>query len=68
MIAWFQFRAVLQMRVYVLDHDGRVIDQDADRERKAAQGHDVDCLAQARTEGKLRRKNCPAGSMSPRQG
>ena len=35
-----------EMPVDVLDRDGRVVDQDADREREAAERHDVDRLAE----------------------
>ena len=48
--------AVLEMLVDVLDGDGRIIHQDAHREREAAQGHDVDRLPQRRqatTEAKI---------------
>ena len=38
--------AFLQVALHVLDRDGGVIDQDADRQRQAAQRHDVDRLAQ----------------------
>ena len=34
--------ALLEMIIDVLDGDGRIIDQDADRQREAAQGHDID--------------------------
>jgi hypothetical protein len=34
--------ALLQMIIDVLDGNGRIIDQDADRQRETAQGHDVD--------------------------
>ena len=40
--------ALLEMRVDVLDRDGRVVDQDADGERKAAERHHVDRLAERR--------------------
>ena len=35
-----------EVAVDVLDLDGGVVDQDADRQRQAAQGHDVDGLVQ----------------------
>jgi hypothetical protein len=35
-----------QVPVDVLDLDGRVVHQDADREREASEGHDVDGLSQ----------------------
>ena len=38
--------ARLQVAVDVLDFDGGVVDQDADGQRQAAQGHDVDGLVQ----------------------
>ena len=37
--------AVFEMPVDVLDRHGGVIDQDADRERQAAERHDVEGLA-----------------------
>ena len=40
--------ALLQMIVDVLDRDGGVVDQDADRERQAAQRHDVEGFADRR--------------------
>ncbi len=36
--------AMSKMSVDVLDGDRRLVDQDADRQRQPAQGHDVDCL------------------------
>ena len=36
---------MLHLRVDVLDLDGRLVDQDADRQGKAAQRHDVDRVA-----------------------
>ena len=36
----------LHVALDVLDRDGRVVDQDADRQRETAQGHDVDRLAE----------------------
>ena len=38
--------ALLEMAVDVLDGDGRVVDEDADRERETAERHEVDRLAQ----------------------
>ncbi len=38
--------ALLQMIIDVLDRDRSVVDQDADRQRKAAERHDVDGLAE----------------------
>ena len=38
-------RRVLHLRVDVLDLDRRLVDQDADRQRQAAQRHDVDRVA-----------------------
>ena len=38
-------RRVLHLGVDVLDLDGRLVDQDADRQRQSAQGHDVDRVA-----------------------
>ena len=38
--------ALLEIAVDVLDFDGGVVHQDADRQRQAAQRHDVDGLAQ----------------------
>ena len=38
--------ALLEIAVDVLDRDRRVVDQDADRQRQAAQRHDVDRLAE----------------------
>ncbi len=40
-----QIRPQMNMALDVLDGHGRIVDQDADRERKAAQGHDVQRLA-----------------------
>ena len=40
--------ALFQIAIDVLDLDRGVVDQDADGERQAAQGHDVDGLAQRR--------------------
>ena len=40
------FLAFLQMRIDVLDGHRGVVDQDADRQRQTAQGHDVDRLTQ----------------------
>ena len=40
--------AFLQQPIGVLDRDRRIIHQNADRQRKPAQGHDVDRLAQRR--------------------
>ena len=37
---------LLQVPVDVLDGDGRVVDEDADGERQAAQRHDVERLGQ----------------------
>ena len=42
--------ALLEMPVDVLDGDGGVVDQDADGERQAAQGHDVERLAERREQ------------------
>ena len=39
--------ATRQVRVDVFDGDGRFIDQNADRQRKAAERHDIDGLARA---------------------
>ena len=41
--------ALLEMPVDVLDRHRRVVDQDADRQREAAQRHDVERLAERRT-------------------
>ena len=41
--------ALLEVIVDVLDGHRRIVDQDADRQRKAAQRHDVDGLAEAPT-------------------
>ena len=41
--------ALLEVIVDVLDRDGPVVDQDADGERKTAQRHHVDGLAEQRT-------------------
>ncbi len=38
--------ALFQMPVDVLDGDGRVVDENADRERKTAERHEVDGLAE----------------------
>ncbi len=43
-----QFLAAFQIAVDVLDGHGGIIHQDADGQRKAAQGHDVDGLVQHR--------------------
>ena len=40
--------ALLEMPVDVLDRDGGIVHQDADRERQAAERHDVDGLADHR--------------------
>ena len=50
------FLALLEMPVDVLDRHGRVVDQDADRERKAAERHDVERFAERR-EDRDRAKN-----------
>ncbi len=39
------------MAVDVLDGDGRVVDEDADREREAAEGHQVDRFAERGQQG-----------------
>ena len=41
--------ALVQVAVDVLDLDGRVVDQDADGQRHAAERHHVERLAQQRT-------------------
>ncbi len=41
--------ALLEMLVDVLDRHGRIVHQDADRQRKPAERHDVDGLARAPT-------------------
>ena len=40
---------LLHVAVDVLDRDGRVVDQNADRQRQAAERHHVDGLAEQRT-------------------
>ena len=40
--------ALLEMPVDVLDRDGGVVDENADRERQSAQRHDVERLAERR--------------------
>ena len=50
-----QRRSVLHLRVDVLERDGRLVDEDADGQGQAAEGHDVDGVArhpqsQQRTE------------------
>ncbi len=42
----FHVLAVLEMVIDVLDGDRRIVDQNADRERESAQGHDVDRLSE----------------------
>ena len=44
----FDLLALFEIAVDVLDLHRRVVDENADRERKAAEGHDVDGLAQRR--------------------
>jgi hypothetical protein len=41
-----EFVALFEVALDVLDGDGGVVDQDADGEREAAEGHDVDGLAE----------------------
>ena len=48
--------AHVQVAVDVLHLDGRIVDQDADRERETAEGHDVDRLVQ-RAEDQDRRQD-----------
>ena len=55
--------ALLEMPVDVLDGDGGVVDQDADGQRQAAQGHDVQRLAERR-EQRDRAQDRRAGSRS----
>ena len=55
--------ALLEMPVDVLDRHGGVVDQDADRERQAAERHDVERLAERRQHGD-RRPGSRAGSRS----
>ena len=43
--------ALFQMIVDVFDRDGAVVDKDADGESKAAQGHDIDGLAEPGQRG-----------------
>ena len=43
--------ALLKMPVDVLDRDGGIVNENADRERKPTQGHDVDGLPQRRKTG-----------------
>ena len=50
MIAVSTGLALLEVPVDVLDGDGGVVDQDADGERQAAQGHDVQRLAERRQQ------------------
>jgi hypothetical protein len=38
--------ALFEVPVDILDRNGRFVDQDADRERKPAQGHDIDGFAE----------------------
>ena len=51
---------LLHVAVDVLDGDGRVVDEDADSQRKAAERHDVDGLAEQRKRGQ--------GARAPRAG
>ena len=44
-IACLDFLALFEMPVDVFDRHGRFVDEDADGERKAAQGHDVEGFA-----------------------
>src|SRR5215470_14097825 len=44
------------MPIDILDRDGRIVDENTDRERKSAQGHDVERLAK-RGEGRDRAKD-----------
>ena len=55
--------ALLQVPVDVLDRHRGVVDQDADRQRQAAQRHDVERLADDRQRGE-RAQDRPAGSRS----
>ena len=50
MIAVSTVLALLEVPVDVLDRHRRVVDQDADRERQAAQRHDVERLAERRQQ------------------
>ena len=43
--------ALLHVAVDVLDRDGRIVDQDADRKSKAAERHDIDGLSEQRKRG-----------------
>ena len=45
--------ALLEMPVDVLDRHGRVVDEDADREREAAERHDVERLAERATSSAI---------------
>ena len=47
-MAVLDFLALFQIAIDVFDFDRGVVDQDADRQRQPAQGHDVDGLAQRR--------------------
>ncbi len=50
----FDRLALLEVPVDVLDGDGSVVDQNADRERQATERHDVDGFAQQRKAGQRR--------------
>ena len=62
-IAVLDVLALLEMPVDVLDRHRRVVDQDADRERQAAERHDVERLAERRRAARSRRAPT-AGSRS----
>ena len=63
--ARLQLGTLSQVRVDVFDHDGRVINQNTDRERQSAQRHDIDRLPGV-VQHQDRATESRAESMSPR--
>ena len=59
----FDVLALLEVIVDVLDRDRRVIDENADRERKTAERHHIDRFA-GRGQQRRPRPGSPAGSRS----
>ena len=43
-----QRRTRREVRIDIFDHDGGVVDENADGQRQSAQGHDIDRLLRAR--------------------
>ena len=46
MMACFERLAHFDMAIDILNHHGRIVDQNADGQRQPAQGHDIDRLAE----------------------